>query len=68
MLESLSMYSDEMMELLLSEEAVPDDLVYRFAKARHNNSESPQSSVAVLTRTKAYNSSWTLCFDISLAH
>jgi elongation factor G len=33
MLESLSMYSDEMMELLLSEEAVPDDLVYSVCKS-----------------------------------
>jgi elongation factor G len=32
MLESLSMYSDEMMELLLSEEEVPSDLVYRVCK------------------------------------
>jgi elongation factor G len=32
MLESLSMYSDEMMELLLSEEQVPDDLVYKVCK------------------------------------
>jgi elongation factor G len=32
MLESLSMYSDEMMELLLSEQEVPDDLVYKVCK------------------------------------
>jgi elongation factor G len=32
MLESLSMYSDEMMELLLSEEQVPDELVYKVCK------------------------------------
>jgi len=32
MLESLSMYSDEMMELLLSEEPVPDELVYKVCK------------------------------------
>ncbi|MCU0711680.1 MAG: elongation factor G [Pirellula sp.] len=33
MLESLSMYSDEMMELLLSEQDVPSDLVYSVCKA-----------------------------------
>ncbi|TVQ00058.1 MAG: elongation factor G [Planctomycetaceae bacterium] len=32
MLEALSMYSDEMMELLLSEEPVPTDLVYKVAR------------------------------------
>jgi elongation factor G len=32
MLESLSMYSDEMMELLLSEEEVPSDLVHKVVK------------------------------------
>lgn len=32
MLEALSMYSDEMMELLLSEEEVPKDLVYKVAR------------------------------------
>ncbi len=32
MLESLSMYSDEMMELLLSEEQVSDELVYKVCK------------------------------------
>ncbi|HBJ39151.1 MAG TPA: elongation factor G [Planctomycetaceae bacterium] len=32
MLEALSMYSDEMMELLLSEEEVPTELVYRVAR------------------------------------
>ena len=32
MLEALSMFSDEMMELLLSEEEVPNDLVYKTAK------------------------------------
>ena len=33
MLEGLSMYSDEMMELLLSEEEVPTDLIYTVAAA-----------------------------------
>jgi elongation factor G len=33
MLESLSMYSDEMMELLLSEQEVPNELVYSVCKA-----------------------------------
>ncbi len=33
MLESLSMYSDEMMELLLSEQEVPTDLIYSVCKA-----------------------------------
>ncbi len=33
MLESLAMYSDELMELLLSEEAVPEDLIYRVVRA-----------------------------------
>ncbi len=32
MLESLSMYNDEMMELLLSEEEVPDDLIHKVIK------------------------------------
>jgi elongation factor G len=32
MLEALSMYSDELMELLLSEESVPEDLVHRVLK------------------------------------
>jgi len=32
MLEALSMYSDEMMELLLSEEEVPKELVYKVAR------------------------------------
>jgi elongation factor G len=32
MLEALSMYSDEMMELLLSEEPVPKDLIYKVAR------------------------------------
>ncbi len=32
MLEALSMYNDEMMELLLSEEEVPKDLVYKVAR------------------------------------
>ncbi len=32
MLEALSMYSDKMMELLLSEEEVPKDLVYKVAR------------------------------------
>lgn len=32
MLEALSMYDDEMMELLLSEEQVPNDLVYKVAR------------------------------------
>jgi elongation factor G len=32
MLEALSMYSDEMMELLLSEEEVPKDLIYKVAR------------------------------------
>jgi len=32
MLEALSMYSDTLMELLLSEEAVPDDLVHRVVR------------------------------------
>ena len=33
MLEGLAMYSDELMEKLLSEEAVPDDLVYSVTRA-----------------------------------
>jgi elongation factor G len=33
MLEALSMYSDEMMELLLSEEEVPKELIYKVARA-----------------------------------
>ena len=33
MLEALSMYSDELMELLLSEETVPDELVHAVVKA-----------------------------------
>ncbi|TWU33707.1 elongation factor G [Novipirellula artificiosorum] len=32
MLEALSMYSDEMMELLLSEEAVPKELIYKVTR------------------------------------
>ena len=32
MLEALSMYSDEMMELLLSEEEVPDELVHNIIR------------------------------------
>ncbi len=32
MLESLSMYSDEMMELLLNEQEVPDDLIHKTCK------------------------------------
>jgi elongation factor G len=32
MLESLSMYNDEMMELLLSEEAIPEDLIHKVIK------------------------------------
>ncbi len=32
MLESLSMYSDEMMELLLSEEEVPEDLIHKVVR------------------------------------
>jgi elongation factor G len=32
MLESLSMYSDEMMEMLLSEEEVPHELIYKICK------------------------------------
>ena len=34
MLEGLAMYSDEMMELLLSEESVPNDLVYKVCNNR----------------------------------
>jgi elongation factor G len=33
MLESLSMYSDELMELLLAEEEIPDELIHRVVKA-----------------------------------
>ena len=33
LLEGLSMYSDQMMELLLSEEAVPNELIYKVAAA-----------------------------------
>jgi elongation factor G len=33
MLESLAMYSDELMELLLSEESVPEDLIHDVARA-----------------------------------
>ena len=32
MLEALSMFSDEMMELLLNEQEVPSDLIYKVAK------------------------------------
>ena len=33
LMEGLSMYSDEMMELLLSEEDIPNDLAYSVAAA-----------------------------------
>ena len=33
MLEALAMYSDELMELLLSEEEVPDELIYTITRA-----------------------------------
>ena len=36
MLESLAMYSDEMMELLLSEEEVPEKLIYQVTRAAVN--------------------------------
>ncbi len=34
MLEALSMYSDELMELLLSEEEVPEELIHTRASRR----------------------------------
>ena len=47
MLEALSMYSDTLMELLLSEEDVPEDLVYRVVR------EACQATIRVVQETTA---------------
>ncbi|MEM7456234.1 MAG: elongation factor G [Planctomycetota bacterium] len=39
MLEALSMFSDEMMELLLSEEEVPEDLIHKVTRAAVQNTD-----------------------------
>ena len=41
MLEALSMYDDELMELLLSEEEVPKDLIYKVTKEAVMNGATP---------------------------
>ncbi len=55
MLESLSMYSDEMMELLLSEEEVPTDLITRFARTLLNRTGSPPFFAVRLIKTREFS-------------
>ncbi len=60
MLESLSMYSDEMMELLLSEEEVPEDLIHKVIRDANPASGAPRlCSSGPRSRIKVCNCCWT---------
>ena len=56
MLEALSMYSDELMELLLSEEEVSEDLIHELVQKRHDPAKVLHPySWALLSRTRPCN-------------
>ena len=60
MLEALSMYSDELMELLLSEEEVPEELIHRGGARRGAAAKkSRRCSWARPTATRACSRCWT---------
>ncbi len=60
MLEALSMYSDELMEMLLSEEEVPEELIHEIVRAsRASARTSRPCSWARPIRTKACSRCWT---------
>jgi len=52
MLESLAMYSDELMELLLSEEEVPEDLIHRVTRAAVQQQDATPVFVGSAFRNK----------------
>ncbi|MCL4203734.1 MAG: elongation factor G [Pirellulaceae bacterium] len=52
MLESLAMYSDELMELLLSEEAIPEDLIHRVTRAAVQQQDATPVFVGSAFRNK----------------
>ena len=60
MLEALAMYSDELMELLLAEEEVPEELIHQvIATAVVGSRTSRPSSGIGLSATRACSRCWT---------
>ena len=55
MLEALSMYSDEMMEMLLSEEDIPKDLIYNVTRVPYAVRHLPWG---LHSKTKAFSQCW----------